>query len=150
MKGHFIAMWHISIPAILIAEDDERHAPGQLLGRRAAGLERGGQAFPDPPRHLLEVRQDELVELVARELLRADRLDELVTELGEDVKHAVVIFGFGSVDVEWNLSYKRSVLISYLDDEMRVSRTDDGCYFVFVRVRDEGGALEAADGTLLL
>ena len=48
-----------------------------------------------------------------RGLGRADHVERMLGPLSElpvGTKHAVVILGFGSVDIEWNLSYKRSVL----------------------------------------
>ena len=38
-----------------------------------------------------------------------DRLTSPLAECGPEVRHAFVILGFGSVDIEWNLSYKRDV-----------------------------------------
>ena len=53
------------------------------------------------------------------------RLVEPLSECGPEVKRAFIILGFGSVDIEWNLSYKRDVLKQQPDTDAFIGEMID-------------------------
>lgn len=74
------------------------------------------------------------------------RLVEPLSECGPEIKHAFIIMGFGSVDIEWNLSFKRDVLKQQVDTDAFVLEMVDTLSAAVDRVVACGEALRARSG----
>jgi len=75
------------------------------------------------------------------------RFLEPLDELDAKIKHAFVFLSYGSVDIEWNLSYKRDVLKQDVDTDafieemvVAISRCVDSIYEKGEELRSRGGA----------